>query len=169
MSEPIRAEMPEIQPENKSMLVSQPMHWHGFLVKAMLWLAAAVHILQSIWIFTGKIYYTPEIRTQIYAGIPAMRIIDYVLAACLLISAGLQLAARGKLARLQWRGVQLLLAAYAALAASQLIYALARFIFAGLSPLNIPVIAQVIAYAALLLVNKTYYARRRSAFGKESK
>ena len=168
MSEPARVLIPETETQTAPAPVL-PMHWHNFLNRFMLYLAAAVHVLQSIWIFSGKIYYTPEIRAQIYAGIPAMRIIDWALALSLLGSAGLQIIARGKLKGLHWRGVQLLTAAYAVLAASQLLYALARFLFAGLSPLNIPVLAQVISYAALLLVNKTYYTRRRSAFGKETK
>ena len=70
---------------------------------------------------------------------------------------------------MQWKGVKQLLVAYAALAAGYLAYALARLIFAGLSPLNIWVIARVLACGSLLLVNKNYYHRRRSAFGKETK
>lgn len=170
MSEPVRIEMPEETPAAnvETAAPEMPMHWHGFLTKFLLWLAAAVHIAQAYWIFSGKIYYTPEIRSQIYAGIPAMRFADFGLAACLLAAAVLQLIARGALQGRKWRGTVLLTAAYACLAASQALYALARFIFAGLSPLNIPVIAQVVGYGALLLVNKIYYHRRRSAFGKET-
>lgn len=168
MSEPIRTEIPEIQMESAPEK-AYPMAWHGFLTKCLLWLLSAAHILQAYWIFSGKVYYTAEIRAQIYAGIPAMRLMDYALIACLLIAAILQLIARRKLIKMEWPGVKKLLAAYAVLAAGHLIYALARLIFAGLSPLNIPVVAQVLAYGSLLLVNRSYYLRRRSAFGKETK
>ena len=168
MSEPIRTEIPEIEKEAASE-IPQPMAWHRFLTRFMLYLAAAVHIFQAVWVFSGNIYYTPEIRRQIYAGIPAMRWVDIVLAACMLMAADMQLVARKELKKQSWLGVKLLTAAYAVLAASQLLYALARLVFAGLSPLSLPVIAQTLAYASLLLVNRSYYLRRRGVFGKETK
>lgn len=161
MSEPIRENLPE---EN-----TMPMHWHGFLSKFMLFLAAVVHAAQAALILSGRIYYTAAVRDQVYAGIPGLRIADYALAGCLIIAALLQIISAGKLRKLQWQGVQLLKSAYALLCLSQIIHALARFFIAGLSPLNISVIAQALGYGALLLVNALYYHRRRSAFGKETK
>ena len=161
MSELIRENLPE---EN-----TMPMRWHGFLTGFMLFLAAIVHAGQAALILSGKMYYTAAVRDQVYAGIPGLRIADYALAACLIAAALMQLIARGKLRKRNWQGAQLLKAAYALLALSQVLHALARFFIAGLTPVNIPVIAQALAYGALLLVNALYYHRRRSAFGKETK
>ena len=164
MSEPIREILPE---EIKTQ--EAPMRWHGFLTRFMLFLESIVHIIQAALILGGKIYYTAAVRDQVYAGLPGMRIADYALAACLIAAALMQLISRGKLRKWNWQGVQMLKAVYALLALSQVLYALARFFIAGLSPLSIPVIAQVLAYGALLLVNTLYYGRRCSAFGKETK
>lgn len=171
MSEPIREILSdsaqELLPENKS-AQAMPMGWHGFLVKLMLPLAAVVHALQAGVILSGKMYYTAAVRDQVYAGIPALRIADYALAACLLIAAILQIIARSKLKKLNAKGARVLCAAYALLALGQIAHGPVRFLIAGLTPLNIPAIAQALGYGALLLVNRSYYARRRGAFGKET-
>lgn len=164
MSEPIREILPE---EIKT--PEAPMRWHGFLTGFMLFLAGIVHIFQAALILSGKMYYTAAVRDQVYAGIPGLRIADDALAACLIIAALLQHIAGGKLRKWNWQGVKMLKAAYALLALSQVLHALARFIIAGLTPVNIPAIAQALGYGALLLVNTLYYNRRRSAFGKETK
>jgi len=163
MSEPIRDILPEA--ENKTNHVEHiPMRWHGFQIKFMLVAAAAVHILQTCWIFLGKIYYTDEIRRQVYAGIPNMRFVDYSLALCLLAAAFMQIIARSRLAKFHSSGVKLLLGAYIVLAAAQPAYAIARFLFTGLSPISIPIVGGLIAYTALAFINKTYYAKRRATF-----
>lgn len=173
MSEPIREfpadEAAALQPEvAAAQAEAAPMRWHGFLVKCMLWIAAAWHLFQAAWILTGKIYYTPAVRDAIYAGTPAMRIIDYVLAAALVAAAAVQLWARSLLAKYKPRGVKCLCGTYILLAAAQFAYALARFLAAGLTPLSIPVIGRMIACIALLLVNRSYYGKRRSAFGPKA-
>ena len=144
------------------------MRWHGFLTRFMLFAAAALHAFQAGWILSGKIYYTEQIRAQVYAGIPGLRFADWGLAACLIVAALLQLVARSRLAKKRASGVKVLLAAYGLLALAQIAYAAARLLIAGLGPFSIPVLAQTAAYAALLLANRAYYARRPGVLdGKE--
>lgn len=168
MIEPIREPLPETPAHDPAAAPAAPLRWHGFLVNCLLWINAAVLVFQAAWILAGKIYYTAQVRAQVYAGIPGLRIADIALAACLLIASALMIAARGKLKARKGRGAGLLAGAYALLCGGQAAYALARFFIAGLSPLNVPVLAQLLAYGALLWVCRSYYRKRRGLFqGKE--
>lgn len=146
---------------------AQPMRWHGFLVRVMLFLAAALHAFQAWQILGGSIYYDAKVRAAVYAGLPALRALDILFAATLIAGAALQLAARFALAARRARGVRLLKAAYGALLGGVAVYDLGRRIIAGLSPLSLPLMAQAGAYLCLLLANGAYYRRRRGAFAPE--
>lgn len=151
-------------PENDRAQANPPMHWHKLLVRGMLWLPALAAVLQAVWVFAGNIYYAPQVRDQLYAGIPGLRIADFALGACLILAADLLFAARKQLKNNRWRGAVLLQCGCALLALAQLVHALARYFIAGLSPLNLPMLAQLLGYGALLLVNRSYYRKRRSLF-----
>lgn len=167
MSEPIREIIPEkevelnvVAPQEEKM----PMVWHAALVKGLLWLEMILHLAQAAMILLGKIYRVTSAQAAVYAGMPAMRFIDYILAAALIAAAVLMFLARNKLAKRMCAGIKLLNAAYILLPAAWIFYGAARFLVAGLSPFSIPVIGQCIAWAALLLVNRSYYSKRAGMF-----
>ena len=141
-----------------------PMRWHGFLVRAMLFLTAALHALQAWGILSGWIYHGAQVRAAVYAGLPGMRALDAFFAGMLIVGAALQLAARFQLAARRARGVRRLTAAYGALLAGVAGYALGRLLLSGLSPLSPALMAQAGYYLGLLLVNVVYYRKRRGAF-----
>lgn len=163
MSEPLRETITPAAPEAES-APQPPMAWHGFLTKFLLILLPVFHALQAVWILTGGVYYTAAVRDTVYAGIPKLRIVDYALCALELAAAVLELTARKALAKRQTKGVRLLLTGQALAVLAWPLYGLARFALTGLSPLSIAIISQSAAQLALLLVNISYYARRRSLF-----
>lgn len=141
-----------------------PMRWHVFLVHGMLFPAAALHALQAWWVFSGRIYHDAQVRAAVYAGLPALRALDWFLAGMLIVGAVLQIAARFALSARRARGPALLKAAYGALLGGVAAYALGRLFISALSPLSLPVLGQAGAYLGLLLVNAAYYRKRRGAF-----
>ena len=141
-----------------------PMRWHVFLVRGMLFPAAALHALQAWWVFSGRIYHDAQVRAAVYAGLPALRALDWFLAGMLIVGAALQIAARFALSARRARGPALLKAAYGALLGGVAAYALGRLFISALSPLSLPVLGQAGAYLGLLLVNAAYYRKRRGAF-----
>lgn len=166
MSEAVReniAEETAAAPELKQ-APDMPMAWHKFLVKCMLWITAAYHVFQCIWIYTGGIYYTPAVREAVYTGLPAMQFIDQGLAACMFAAAALQLLARTALSRRHARGPKMLAASYIVLLAGWTVYVMVRWLLVGLSPLSLSVFSQMLSCLMLLLINLAYYRRRRSIF-----
>ena len=169
MSEPLRARRSEIAPEpprdeRSAPLAGSPsMRWHGFLVRAMLYLAAAFHALQAWRILSGGIYFDAQVRAAVYAALPGMRALDALLAATQIAGAALQIAARFELRALRAPGAGLLKAAYLTLLGGAAAYALGRLWISALSPLSAPLIGQIGAYLGLMLVNSAYYRRRRAA------
>ena len=141
-----------------------PMRWHVFLVRGMLFPAAALHALQAWWVVSGRIYHDAQVRAAVYAGLPALRALDWFLAGMLIVGAALQIAARFALSARRARGPALLKAAYGALLGGVAAYALGRLFISALSPLSLPVLGQAGAYLGLLLVNAAYYRKRRGAF-----
>ena len=167
MSEPLRENIPEVPSMNEAPAEKAPMAWHGFTVKCLLPLAAAVQAVHAVWILLGKVYYTGAVRDAVYAGLPAMRILDYALAAVLLAAAMLLLLARGALAKMKNAGVKQLLAGWSLLGGAWIGYGVLRYLLAGLSQLSIPVVGRAAGYLALMLVYRTYYARRSGLFKSE--
>lgn len=142
-----------------------PLHWHGFLIRFYLPLAAAYHLFQVVWICSGKIYYEITVRDAVYAGLPAMQIADYCFAAMLLCSSLLFIAAAIGLNQRRRAGIKRLIAAYIVLVLSAGGYALSRLLISEL-PASAVLIAQSIAYLLLLLMNTFYYRKRSNIFGQ---
>lgn len=161
---PAMQEQPAVNPE-PAPECDAPMRWHGFLTKCMLWLAAVWHLLQAGLLVSGLAYYTTAARDAIYLGMPAMRWLDYVFCALLVIVSVLQLSARAKLAKRSRAGIKQLRTAYILLTLSVAGYGVARWLITGLTSVSIPLIAQTLAYFCLLRVNTSYYRKREAAFG----
>ena len=170
MSEPVREihVEPEAKIEAVPMQAEAPLAWHRAQVKWLIWLQALLLACTAGNVLSGGIYHNPELARALYAGLPAMRIIDYALAALLLAAAVLLVCARGRLKNFAPAGIKLLLAAYKLLAAAWIAYGAARFFAAGLSPLSIPLIGRCVGFAALGLINRSYYRKRRSLFSKQA-
>lgn len=170
MSEPVREF--HVETEAKIEAVPQqavlPLAWHRAQVNWLIWLLAAWHVYQAVWIALGKIYYNPDLTRALYAGLPAMRIVDYALAALLLAGAVLLVCARGRLKKCRASGIRLLVSAYMLLSAAWIAYGAARFFAAGLSPFSIPVIGRCAGFAALALINRSYYRKRQSLFSEQA-
>ncbi len=167
MSEAAREILPESAPESEVLSKNAPvlpMHWHGFLVKFYLWLAAAFHLFQAAWMIFGNIYIEAAAREAIYASMPGMQIADYGFAGMLAVVSLLQLLAAGKLAKKRSAGIGLLKGAYILLTLAILIYLLARLLISGMPPLNLPLLGQAVSYMALLWINHSYYRKRRNTF-----
>ena len=170
MSEAAREIIPENNPAPEVLPEARPpMAWHGFLVGFMLWLGAAWRLFQAAWILSGKIYFYEAVRSAVYSGLGALRILDYALAAACIAAAVLLVLARSSLKRRQRAGISRLLAAYMVSAAAMILYLLGRWCISGLPPLSFAPLGQAASCIALVLVNRSYYGKRRSLFAEKSK
>lgn len=171
MSEALREETQQQTPAPQQDAGKPSMAWHHFLVHFLLFLLPACAVFELFWLLFGRVYYTTEIRNAIYAGICGMRALDRGLCLMLLGEAALLLTAQWKLKRMRREGVRLLLAGHALAAMAWALYGLLRLVIAGLSPLSVPLVGQCAAHLILLLVNRSYYARRSGVWtdcgGKE--
>ncbi len=143
-----------------------PMAWHRFLTRFWLWAEAALHAAQAAGLLLGAQYRAPEIREIVYAGMPGMRALDWGLALAALIGALLCVRAAVKLRHCDGAGPRLLRAAYIVLLIGQLACAAGRYLIAGLTPVSASALGQMIVYLALMLVNGSYYRKRRGAFSR---
>lgn len=168
LREEIQEEIQKTAPAPEAETVTPPMAWHGFLLHFLLYLLPVCAVFQAAWILTGRVYYSMEIREQIYAGICGMRALDRGLCLMLLGAAVLLLAARWKLKRMKKSGVTLLLGGLGISALAWALYGAVRFLIAGLSPLSISIAGQCAGYIVLLLMNRCYYARRRALLRAEN-
>ena len=141
-----------------------PMAWHRFLTNFWLWLAAVFHGVQAGWILWGGQYYTAEIRNLAYAGLPGLRMLDWALAAVAIAAAALYALSALHLRKRRNSGPRLLCWAYILLLAGQLGLAAGRWFIIGLTPLSVSTLGPMAVYLALLLVNGSYYRRRRAGF-----
>lgn len=154
---PENAPVTEVPPESTPEL---PMRWHGFLVKFYLWAAAAYHLFQAAWIFTGKIYIEVAARDVIYASMPGMRILDWSFAALMALGSLLLVLSAIKLLRKHKSGISLLTGAYILLTLSIIGYLLGRLLVSGMPPLSLPLTGQAVFYLALFGINRSYYRKR---------
>ena len=141
-----------------------PMAWHGFLCCFGLWLEALYHALQAGWIFRGGQYYEAEIREMAYAGLPALRVLDWALALVAAVAAVLCVLSAVKLRKRRSAGPKLLQGTYILLLCGQLGFAAERYFIVGLTPLSVSTLGPLAVYLALLLVNRSYDRRRRECF-----
>ena len=141
-----------------------PMAWHGFLCCFGLWLEAIYHALQAGWMIRGGQYYTAEIQEMAYAGLPALRALDWALAGVAGAAAVLCVLSALKLRKRRQIGPRLLRWNYILLLAGQLGFAAGRYFIIGLTPLSVSTLGPLAVYLALLLVNRSYYRRRRECF-----
>lgn len=167
MSEAAREILPENAPAMEVLpepAPALPMRWHGFLMKFYLWAAAAYHLFQAAWIFTGRIYIEPAARDAIYASMPGMRILDYGFAGLLAAGAILLVSACIKLIRKRSAGIKYLKGAYILLALSMIAYLAARMLISGMPPMSLPLIGQALSCLMLLWINHSYYRKRIHVF-----
>ena len=141
-----------------------PLAWHRFLTNFGLWLAALYHGAQAGWLLLGKQYYTAEIRETVYVGLPKLRMLDWVLAGVAAVAALLCVLSAVKLRKRRSAGPRLLCWTYVLLLVGQLGFAAGRWFIVGLTPLSVSTLGPVAVYLALLLVNGSYYRRRRGCF-----
>ena len=141
-----------------------PMAWYGFLCRFGLWLEALYHALQAGWIFRGGQYYEAEIREMAYAGLPALRVLDWALALVAAVAAVLCVLSAVKLRKRRSAGPKLLQGTYILLLCGQLGFAAERYFIVGLTPLSVSTLGPLAVYLALLLVNRSYDRRRRECF-----
>ena len=141
-----------------------PLAWHRFLTNFGLWLAALYHAFQAGWLLLGKQYYTVEIRETVYVGLPKLRMLDWALAGAAGAAAALCALSAVKLRKRRSSGPRLLCWAYILLLAGQLGLAAGRWFIIGLTPLSVSTLGPMAVYLALLLVNGSYYRRRRAGF-----
>lgn len=141
-----------------------PLAWHRFLTNFWLWLAALYHAFQAGWLLLGKQYYTAEIREKVYAGLPKLRMLDWALAGVAALAALLCVLSAVKLRKRRSAGPRLLCWVYLLLLVGQLGFAAGRWLIVGLTPLSVSTLGPMAVYLALLLVNCSYYRRRRGCF-----
>ena len=151
-------------PESGEAVDEPPMAWHRFLTNFWLWLAALYHALQAGWLLLGKQYYTAEIRETVYAGLSKLRMLDWALAGVAAVAALLCVLSAVKLRKRRSAGPRLLCWTYILLLAGQLGLAAGRWWIVGLTPLSVSTLGPMAVYLALLLVNGSYYRRRRGCF-----
>ena len=154
----------ESAPEEVRAADDPPMAWHRFLTNFWLWLAALYHAFQAGWLLLGKQYYTAEIREMVYVGLPKLRMLDWALAGVSAVAALLCVLSAVLLRKRRRSGPKLLCWAYLLLRVGQLGLAAGRYFIVGLTPLAVSTLGPVAVYLALLLVNCSYYRRRRGCF-----
>lgn len=141
-----------------------PLRWNGFLAYFFLWCAAAMNLVRAVWLFSGRAYFDEATRDALYAALPAMRVIDLVYVASMVISALILLWSRFGLARKKRWGVKRMQLGFALALAGTIFYGVARCICAGISPLSAPLLSRGGVLILLLCVNHVYYGRRRDVF-----
>lgn len=155
---------PADAPESGEAVDEPPLAWHRFLTNFWLWLAALYHAFQAGWLLLGRQYYTAEIWEKVYAGLPKLRMLDWALAAVAALAALLCVLSAVKLRKRRSAGPGLLCWTYLLLLAGQLGFAAGRWLIVGLTPLSVSTLGPMAVYLALLLVNGSYYRRRRGCF-----
>lgn len=169
----MNASVPERAPEEMAHMdaavdadrpADAPMAWHSFLCCFGLWLEALYHALQAGWMIRGGQYYSGEIQGMAYAGLPALRALDWALAGVAGAAAVLCVLSALKLRKRRRSGPRLLHWTYVLLLAGQLGFAAGRYFIVGLTPLSVSTLGPLVLYLALLLVNGSYYRRRRECF-----
>lgn len=159
MAEPARAtDVPELEAQ------IWPLRWHGFLLRFLIWAAAALYLARAAALLLGWTYPGADVRGAVYAALPAMIALDALLALSCVAAAIVLVCARAALKRRRDRGPRLLRAGFALSLAGTLAYALGRRLFAGLSPLSPALIARAAAAYALIWINASYYRKRRALF-----
>ena len=154
----------ESAPEEVRAADDPPMAWHRFLTNFGMWLAALYHGAQAGWLLLGKQYYTAEIRETVYVGLPKLRMLDWALAGVAAVAALLCVLSAVKLRKRRSAGPGLLCWTYVLLLVGQLGFAAGRWFIVGLTPLSVSTLGLMAVYLALLLVNGSYYRRRRGCF-----
>ena len=134
---------------------------HRFLTGFWLWLEALYHAVQAGWLLLGKQYYTAELREMAYAGLPALRALDWALAGVAAVAAVLCVRSAVLLRRRCSAGPKLLCGTYILLLAGQLGFAAGRWFIVGLTPLSSSTLGPAAVYLALLLVSCGWNRRRR--------
>lgn len=134
--------------------------WRRFLADFWLWLEALYHAVQAGWLLLGRQYVTVELREMAYAGLPALRALDWALAIVAGVAAVLCVRSAVLLRRRCSAGPKLLCGTYILLLAGQLGFAAGRWFIVGLTPLTASTLGPAAVYLALLLVSCSDNRRR---------
>lgn len=141
-----------------------PMAWHKFQKNFLLWLIALFYAARAFLTASGNIYYEASIRDAIYAGMPLLRVLDYIFAAhCATMGALGVISAL----RLNKGSAGLLLKTNLIMAIGELGYMLIRWLISGLPPVNLQSAALLAVHALLAGLNRAYYRKRTGYAPKE--
>lgn len=145
-----------------------PMKWHKFLIYFSLWAGAVLNVFTAIGMLTGSLYTVsgadPEMIYSVFNG---LQTVDVLIGLASLALAALLIVTRFSLAGFKANGPKLLLIAYAASTAVELLYPLIAASVTGLSFTDLmdsSSITSLITSVVMIFVNKNYYDKRASLF-----
>ena len=164
MAEAIRIDILEERIETPAP-PEDPMAWHRFLSRFLLYVAALLRLAQGAWLLLGGTYRGRDIQAKIYEGLPGLKYADWAWVACMAVAALLFVLSARRLRAMRHAGATLLKWGWLLSAGANAAHMLARWQISGLPPLNLAEIAQVLAQLLLAIICAVYYRRRPDALG----
>lgn len=141
-----------------------PMKWHKFLIYFSLWAGAVMNVLSAVQMFTGAHYGSQTDAAFVYMVYDGLKAVDIIMAVLSLGMAALLIVARFALAGYKENGPKLLMVAYIATAAINLLYPVAASVVTGVAISELLNIGSIIGNVAMIFINKAYYDKRSHLF-----
>ena len=149
----------------RSTLSEMPMKWHKFLIYFSLWAGAVINVSTAVGLLTGSIYGSSGADAEmIYRFYDGLKTVDVLMGLASIALAVMLIVTRFSLAGYKKNGPKLLTIAYALNIAIALIYPLIASSVTNLGFGDLLNPSSLASSAAMLFVNKNYYAKRAHLF-----
>lgn len=144
---------------------NMPMKWYKFLIYFLLWLSGVGNILGSIPYFSGSVYDSQGVSSElVYLVFPSLKTLNILYAIVLIALGALAIYTRFRLAAYAKNGPQLLNILYGVSAAASLLYALINgSVIDDYSAMPVAIIT-IIVSVAIIVLNRIYFSKRASLF-----
>lgn len=136
--------------------------WYKFLIYFALWLSAVLSLWNGIKMLTGLAYGSDA--ALVYRYLPTLKIVDMAYGVLILLCAALAIYSRFMLAQYRRSGPPCLYALYIATNAADLLYVAATSLLLGESTLNSQTASSCVTSVIFLIINITYFQKRKHLF-----
>lgn len=150
-----------------------PMRWYNFLINFALYAVAFLNVANAFMYFTGLAYVNTEgviVTKEYYAAYSGMQMLDLSYAALLLGSATFAILTRFALAKLKKGANNLVLVYFGVSAGINILYTFLTLVLKGMytDPASIiPVVMAVLIQIIFIILNHTYFSKRKHLFTVE--
>lgn len=139
-----------------------PMKWFKFIIYFQLFFSAFVLLVTAITQLTGIAY--GDAADVVYLIYPGLHAVDLIMGLLELALAALAIYVRQLLAKFRAKGPDYYLILIGINLAVSLIYALIASLIIGQSVFSASVIGNLVGSAAMIVINKVYFGKRRHLF-----